>query len=139
MMYIRYRKTCEYCGKEFMACRSSHRFCCNACGKAARRKRMHSKLVEEHKQQKIECPICGKKFVYSKEHRVYCSSECARAAQISQTMRHNKDTAAILEELSYQPSLRPCAGKCGRMITDYRCPECWAKYRREHAGDCFDF
>ena len=133
------RKPCEYCGKEFVVHRASHRFCCKACANAARKKRMHSKIVEARKQNKIECPECGREFVYSKEHRVYCSSECANAAQMSQTMQHNKNTAALLEELSCQSSLRPCAGKCGRMITDYRCPECWAKYRRKHAGDCFDF
>lgn len=27
---------------------------------------------------------------------------------------------------------RPCAGGCGRMINDYRCPECWAKLRAAH-------
>lgn len=30
------------------------------------------------------------------------------------------------------PGTRKCAGGCGREITDYRCPECWARLRAEH-------
>ncbi len=32
-------------------------------------------------------------------------------------------------------ALRPCSG-CGRMIVDYRCPECWAKHRATYRDSC---
>lgn len=32
-------------------------------------------------------------------------------------------------------TLRPCPD-CGRMIADYRCPECWAKRRATYRDSC---
>lgn len=117
---------CQQCGQSFEVspCREhSAKFCSKKCQLAATQKK------------EVKCECCGKEFTPLNRHNPrFCSRICAGAAQIGLSReayleQKNADKADPRE------GKHLCAGvagkSCGRWITDYRCPECWAKKRSE--------
>lgn len=75
------RKTCERCGRQYVAAnRSDRRFCTGACRYAAQ--------LEDHKKQAPEskrCERCGKEYMPNKLtawKQRFCSDQCRRAVTV---------------------------------------------------------
>lgn len=74
-------KTCEICGKTFMAARGNHKYCsaeCSAKGKTVKDKEFHQKkkqLIRERLVERI-CPICGTTFKPRSERQQCCCKPC---------------------------------------------------------------
>lgn len=65
---------CEHCGAKFQPSTSTHRFCCRACGAAAKRLRKTDKLQEPLGMR--ECPTCSVQFRQKGGTHKFCSSTC---------------------------------------------------------------
>lgn len=132
-LFGEFHKTCEFCGKEYIAgfCRS--RYCSQECARKADDKRRFERRKKEHPEDVLVCPCCGKEFFRSKANPVYCSYACKRKMEPPkpQSKRLSSKTTG------YLAPKRRCHD-CKRPTDDYRCPECWEKYRAKHAGDCVD-
>lgn len=85
---------------------------------------------------KVICPVCGTEFEGARRDMA-CSPECRkkrdreRNRERQKRMYQQRKEERLLEEPA--PS-RTCPD-CGKPITDYRCPDCWAKKGRPaHEG-----
>ena len=121
---VSYHKTCAYCGKVYIAHAIHGMYCSNACKKAAYKQPMFG---DPRQGAVLSCPVCGKEFVQTKEHRIYCSFECAKIAKNNGVPKADKKS-----KTSYLPPSRFCHD-CGCPTDDYRCPECWTKFRAKHS------
>lgn len=71
-------KTCEWCGDEFSAFRSSQKFCCKNCSHQADllrkrwRRQAQKKVYDEQ-----TCIVCGMKFIPRTKVQVTCGGECS--------------------------------------------------------------
>lgn len=91
---------------------------CRRCGAAfATTSRKITLCAQCRKITKI-CTKCGEKFVTSSDSFSLCR-RCREAAKRTVKV----DGRALV--------LRPCHD-CGRMITNYRCPSCWEKWKRKY-------
>ena len=68
-------------------------------------------------QEPREC-ACGEKLVGVEDIRIKICPTC-------------RDIGAG-KVASYQLALRLCHDGCGRQTPDYRCPDCWAKWREKY-------
>ena len=82
------------------------------------------------------CPECGEPIPATRHPlSVTCSDRCQHERMLRQksgAVQGYKEARPDRKGRSGEsaaPGTRPCAGGCGRRITDYRCPECWAKLR----------
>ena len=126
-------KICAFCGKEFVALSAKGKYCSLECNNKAYLKRQFERRKKEHPEDVLVCPCCGKEFFRSKANPVYCSYVCKRKMEPPkpQPKRLSSKTTG------YLAPKRKCHD-CKRPTDNYRCPECWEKYRAKHAGDCFD-
>lgn len=128
-----HRKTCDFCGHEFVALSAKGRYCSQECRDKVHLQRKFERRKKEHPELVRVCPCCGKEFLCSKANPVYCSYVCKRKMEPpkSQPKRLSSKTTG------YLAPKRKCHD-CKRPTDNYRCPECWEKYRAKHAGDCVD-
>ena len=71
------------------------------------------------------CALCGAEFTLPrKSERKYCSKTCRDKAFAQQYYRKGS-------------SLRRCHD-CGKPTSDYRCKDCWEKYRSNDIWETFD-
>ena len=82
------------------------------------------------------CEECGQPIPDTRNRRcVTCSDLCQRLRKNRQMSSDYRKMKGNGKENKHRtgmpgtPGTRLCAGGCGKMITDYRCPECWAKLR----------
>lgn len=68
------------------------------------------------------CLVCGKLFEGCRSEGL-CSEEC-----VAEHRRRKSRARAVLNR-KLKTNERRCPD-CGRIITDYRCPKCWAKRGR---------
>ena len=87
------------------------------------------------KEPKV-CLECGKPIPEDRHpNSVVCSDACRAERILKQGRLRIRDRAGAGWENKGRrgepgtPGMRRCAGGCGRIINDYRCPECWAKLR----------
>lgn len=68
---------CAYihCNKEFTKTRRSRKFCCQRCGRAAKRLE-YGRWVFTN--EIIKCKGCDTQFVKTHKHKLYCDTECMR-------------------------------------------------------------
>ena len=78
---------------------------------------------------KTKCLSCGTEFEGRRETGL-CSPECRRKWRAKYSREWSKTHAAPKKPGEDAPldSGRRCPD-CGKPITDYRCPKCWAKRR----------
>lgn len=128
-----FHRVCDFCGKEFVANFARAKYCSLECNTKAYYKRQFERRKKEHPELVRVCPCCGKEFFRSKANPVYCSYVCKRKMEPPkpQSKRLSSKTTG------YLAPKRKCHD-CKRPTDNYRCPECWEKYRAKHAGDCFD-
>lgn len=128
-----HRKTCDFCGHEFVALSAKGRYCSQECRDKVHLQRKFERRKKEHPELVRVCPCCGKEFLCSETFPVYCSHVCKRK------MEPPKPQAKRLSSKTtgYLAPKRKCHD-CKRPTDNYRCPECWEKYRAKHAGDCVD-
>lgn len=126
-------KICAFCGKEFVALSAKGKYCSLECNNKAFRKRQFERRKKEHPELVRICPCCGKEFLCSTTFPVYCSHVCRRKMEPPKA----KSKRLSSKTTGYLAPKRKCHD-CKRPTDNYRCPECWAKYRAKHAGDCVD-
>lgn len=70
------RRTCQYCGAEFMAYSSRSRFCSPECREQA------ANLRSDRKREAsvAKCPVCGTEFHKYSVRNIFCSRQCAQIA-----------------------------------------------------------
>lgn len=83
---------------------------------------------------RIVCPECGTEFEGTRKDMA-CSPECRKKRD---TRRARERQARVCreqkqEQLAAHENERHCPD-CGKLITDYRCPACWAKRGRPADG-----
>lgn len=67
----KFKCVCQCCGREFLAAKSSARYCSNPCKSKARRDAGADNVVGK-------CAVCGKEFKYNKYRNVLtCSPSCS--------------------------------------------------------------
>ena len=117
-------KICAFCGKEFVALSAKGKYCSLECNNKAFLKRQFERRKKEHPEDVLVCPCCGKEFFRSKANPVYCSYVCKRKMEPPkpQPKRLSSKTTG------YLAPKRKCHD-CKRPTDNYRCPECWEKYR----------
>lgn len=123
-------RKCEYCGKEFVAKNSTHRYCscscrdknrpltqiqvkCLTCGKEyivesknrGQKERNFCSLKCSYEYRKThgnkkDCIICGKEFVSVKENHVCCSKSCQR----KYTKLHTDKTCVVCGKIFHDMS-----------------------------------
>ena len=69
-------RICPHCGKLFIPIKSTHKYCCHECYKAAwfKRRAERGKCVYQPRQ----CAVCGKVFTPSTPLQKTCGGECSR-------------------------------------------------------------
>lgn len=68
------RKTCQHCGRDFVADRGQQKYCTSDCKARARVERRKSGTVAA--TTVVACETCGKKFRQSKVFHRFCSKSC---------------------------------------------------------------
>lgn len=68
------KKSCEWCGKEFLAHSQRRRTCCREHG---HRIRGQERRTWDRTLRK-KCPVCGKEFPPKTSHQILCSQSCCR-------------------------------------------------------------
>ena len=130
-------RPCKNCGKLFIPKNKQNCFCSSLCSREWKVKQLRLKY-----QPKVfpptTCKNCGQLFVPKSKQNCFCCRHCNRAWQRKQLrLRHKQEKKAVATQLpKMEPikpiPLRPCHD-CGKPTTQFRCPECWAKLREEHA------
>lgn len=103
-------KTCEICGREFVAKRAETKTCPAAECRHARAV-MRGKRRHPHGQNYKTCTICGREFADAPSNsRVTCRRpECTRAAHQRAEMRHREDIIKAWEALFYESNFSHAA------------------------------
>lgn len=132
--------SCPVCGKKFKA-DGARIYCSQEC----KQKQKNIKRKETYKVtnvaagQKRTCPICGRTFDTHGISKKYCSDECLRESkreksrQYYQNKTHGTDKAPkeTAHKKRNDDNLRHYHD-CGKPTSDYRCPECRAKWQKKH-------
>lgn len=87
---------------------------------------------------KLVCPECGREFEGRRKDMV-CSPDCRKKRDMRRSReRHRRMHREQQDERqAVKDSGRRCPD-CGKPITDYRCPECWARRGRPAASMGFE-
>lgn len=93
-------KTCEWCGNDFTAFRSSQKFCSTECAheKDKLRKRWSAKKNKVVLPEQI-CIICENKFTPRRKDQITCGGECARKYINSKTWDRIYAQRAVKKEI----------------------------------------
>lgn len=87
---VRYNKTCQYCGKEFVAHNKSKVYCSKKCKDIALRIKKGIRCNPNTEPFHKVCTICGKSFDTYREATITCSSECSKERKRQQdNKRHD--------------------------------------------------
>ena len=86
-------KQCQWCGKEFDAPNSKHRYCSDKCHK----KKQYAYENEFYKKKRAlqpkpikVCMICGKEFERTKHNLKFCSDECRKEQAKRQSKKFHR-------------------------------------------------
>ncbi len=115
MKDVHEQRPCKLCGKLFTPLSSRNVFCSGRC---------HREWVQRTQRQRI-----AGQGVRGFQSRAMLPEEYARIRQMRTWDREEDD--ADMDKVEPLP-MRLCHD-CGRPTTDYRCRECWAKFRRKYA------
>lgn len=91
---------------------------CKKCGKNFTAKGPKQELCYKCRLVEKTCTKCGAKFKTTSDNTTLCYN-CRQEVEMR------------LGEMKVRNGYRPCHD-CGRLITDYRCPACWDKWKRKH-------
>lgn len=99
---VQYERTCEYCGKQFIAHDRRKMFCSRRCKDIDHRIRCGIKCNINTEPYHKMCAICGKPFDTYRDATTTCSPECARAKKElydkNRQRPHDKRSEHTLEE-----------------------------------------
>ena len=114
---VHQERPCKQCGKLFKPQSSRNVFCSGRCCRAW-------KQVAQNKQ------IAGQ-GVKSFQDKAMLPEEVVRIRQMRTSDRDEEDVD--LDDVEPLP-MRPCHD-CGKPTTNYRCRECWVKFKRKYAAN----
>lgn len=115
-------RACPICGKTFSPKNRLHKYCSSTCIKIANARR-HACCDTR------TCKFCGNPYLIGTGvGKAFCSDECRMK------WTDSKKTPAKRRKRMGE---RECHD-CGRPTTDYRCPQCWEKYRGSAAENVWD-
>jgi len=70
------QRTCEVCGKTFIAAKAHALYCSAACKRTVLLRRRHAAGRQRRHRR---CPRCGNLFVATRSDGLYCSNACRQA------------------------------------------------------------
>lgn len=112
-------RPCKYCGKMFAPKNSKHVFCSGRCHRAWMQAAKRKQATEQEKKNFREQTVLPEEYVRIREMRTWDRTE------------ENEDED--FEQSEPLPT-RFCHD-CGKPTTDYRCAECWEKFKRKYAAN----
>lgn len=92
--WLKTRRECAFCHKDFQPKVPRQRFCCKECTDAYYNSKRHA--TETYIKT---CPYCGKKFITTLYYKEYCSEGCQRKNNIRVT-KAKRQQEAIAENVA---------------------------------------
>ncbi|MFI3272334.1 MAG: hypothetical protein R3Y11_09590 [Pseudomonadota bacterium] len=137
-----YRKTCPFCGEEFVTNRSVQKYCSILCCNTSHAERT---LQRYHKNKKIifykkVCELCGKNFTTTNNNKKTCSFQCAYDMVAQKNRERNANKNKEKEHVvqckrcgkvfkTHSRRKKYCSVECSEFrVYYYECRMCGAEY-----------